>query len=87
MESQPVASVFCPAIGLGHCGPTRFNSQRSAERSVSRTSIPDLFEKCQDDEQLTMLTAYDTPVARQVDRTVEDGNFPAEENVFDPIED
>lgn len=35
---------------------------------MPRTSIPDLHEKYQADEPLTMLTAYDAPIARQVDR-------------------
>lgn len=35
---------------------------------MSRTSIPDLHEKYRDGEPLTMLTAYDAPIARQVDR-------------------
>lgn len=35
---------------------------------MSRTSIPDLHEKYRDGESLTMLTAYDAPIARQVDR-------------------
>ena len=35
---------------------------------MSRTSIPDLHEKYRDDETLTMLTAYDAPIARLVDR-------------------
>lgn len=35
---------------------------------MSRTSIPDLHEKYRDSEPLTMLTAYDAPIARQVDR-------------------
>lgn len=34
---------------------------------MPRTSIPDLHEKYQADEPLTMLTAYDAPIARQVD--------------------
>lgn len=36
--------------------------------SVTRTSIPDLHEKYHSGETLTMLTAYDAPLARQVDR-------------------
>jgi len=35
---------------------------------MGRTSIPDLYEKYRDGESLTMLTAYDAPIARQVDR-------------------
>jgi len=35
---------------------------------MARTSIPDLHEKYRDGEPLTMLTAYDAPIARQVDR-------------------
>jgi len=35
---------------------------------MSRTSIPDLHEKYRDGKPLTMLTAYDAPIARQVDR-------------------
>jgi len=35
---------------------------------MSRTSIPDLHEKCREGTPLTMLTAYDAPIARQVDR-------------------
>ena len=35
---------------------------------MSRNSIPDLYEKYDAGEPLTMLTAYDTPIARQVDR-------------------
>ncbi len=35
---------------------------------MSRTSIADLHESYQSGEHLTMLTAYDAPVARQVDR-------------------
>jgi len=35
---------------------------------MSRTSIPDLHEKYRDGETLTMLTAYDAPIARLVDR-------------------
>lgn len=35
---------------------------------MSRTSITDLHEKYRDGEPLTMLTAYDAPIARQVDR-------------------
>ncbi|WP_424018689.1 3-methyl-2-oxobutanoate hydroxymethyltransferase [Halorientalis pallida] len=35
---------------------------------MSRTSIPDLHETYRDGEPLTMLTAYDAPIARQVDR-------------------
>jgi len=35
---------------------------------MSRTTIPDLYEKYEDGVPLTMLTAYDAPVARQVDR-------------------
>jgi len=35
---------------------------------VSRTSIPDLYETYEAGEPLTMLTAYDAPIARQVDR-------------------
>ncbi|QLH84739.1 3-methyl-2-oxobutanoate hydroxymethyltransferase [Halosimplex pelagicum] len=34
---------------------------------MSRTTIPDLYEKHEGGEPLTMLTAYDAPVARQVD--------------------
>lgn len=34
---------------------------------MSRTSIPDLFEKYHNGDPLTMLTAYDAPIARQVD--------------------
>lgn len=34
---------------------------------MSRTSIPGIHEKYQNGEPLTMLTAYDAPVARQVD--------------------
>lgn len=34
---------------------------------MSRMSIPDIREKYEDDESLTMLTAYDAPIARQVD--------------------
>lgn len=34
---------------------------------MSRTSIPEIHEKYQNGEPLTMLTAYDAPVARQVD--------------------
>lgn len=35
---------------------------------MSRTSIPDLHEKYREGDSLTMLTAYDAPIARQVDR-------------------
>ncbi len=35
---------------------------------MGRMSIPDLIEKYENDEPLTMLTAYDAPIARQVDR-------------------
>jgi 3-methyl-2-oxobutanoate hydroxymethyltransferase len=35
---------------------------------MGRTSIPDLHEKYRDGTPLTMLTAYDAPIARQVDR-------------------
>jgi 3-methyl-2-oxobutanoate hydroxymethyltransferase len=35
---------------------------------MSRTSIPDLHEKYRDGETLSMLTAYDAPMARRVDR-------------------
>jgi 3-methyl-2-oxobutanoate hydroxymethyltransferase len=35
---------------------------------MSRTTIPDLYEKYENGVPLTMLTAYDAPVARQVDR-------------------
>jgi 3-methyl-2-oxobutanoate hydroxymethyltransferase len=35
---------------------------------MSRTSIPDLHETYRDGETLTMLTAYDAPMARRVDR-------------------
>lgn len=35
---------------------------------MSRVSIPDLIEKYEQGEPLTMLTAYDAPIARQVDR-------------------
>ena len=35
---------------------------------MSRTSIPDLQEKYREGDSLTMLTAYDAPIARQVDR-------------------
>ena len=35
---------------------------------MSRTTIPDLSEKYEDGVPLTMLTAYDAPIARQVDR-------------------
>ncbi|WP_436906548.1 3-methyl-2-oxobutanoate hydroxymethyltransferase [Halosimplex marinum] len=34
---------------------------------MSRTTIPDLYEKYEDGTPLTMLTAYDAPIARQVD--------------------
>lgn len=34
---------------------------------MGRISIPDLIEKYEDGESLTMLTAYDAPIARQVD--------------------
>lgn len=34
---------------------------------MSRVSIPDIREKYEDGENLTMLTAYDAPIARQVD--------------------
>ena len=34
---------------------------------MSRFSIPKLYEKYEDDEPLTMLTAYDAPIASQVD--------------------
>jgi len=34
---------------------------------MSRTTIPDLYETYEDGVQLTMLTAYDAPIARQVD--------------------
>lgn len=35
---------------------------------MSRTSIPDLHEKYRDGKPLSMLTAYDAPIARQIDR-------------------
>ncbi|WP_424005697.1 3-methyl-2-oxobutanoate hydroxymethyltransferase (plasmid) [Haloarcula salina] len=35
---------------------------------MSRVSIPDLIKKYNEGESLTMLTAYDAPIARQVDR-------------------
>lgn len=35
---------------------------------MARTSIPDLYETYRDGQPLTMLTAYDAPIARQVDR-------------------
>ncbi|WP_123537260.1 3-methyl-2-oxobutanoate hydroxymethyltransferase [Halosimplex salinum] len=35
---------------------------------MSRNSIPDLYEKYDAGEPLTMLTAYDAPIARQIDR-------------------
>lgn len=35
---------------------------------MSRISIPDLYEKYREDQPLTMLTAYDAPMARQVDQ-------------------
>jgi 3-methyl-2-oxobutanoate hydroxymethyltransferase len=35
---------------------------------MSRTSIPDISEKYAEGTPLTMLTAYDAPIARQVDR-------------------
>jgi 3-methyl-2-oxobutanoate hydroxymethyltransferase len=35
---------------------------------MSRTTIPDLYEKYEDGVPLTMLTAYDAPIAHQVDR-------------------
>lgn len=35
---------------------------------MPRTSIPELHEKYRDGKPLTMLTAYDAPIARQVDR-------------------
>ncbi|SER24292.1 3-methyl-2-oxobutanoate hydroxymethyltransferase [Natrinema salaciae] len=35
---------------------------------MARTTIPDLHEAYRDGEPLTMLTAYDAPIARQVDR-------------------
>ena len=35
---------------------------------MSRTSIPAVYEKYHDGVDLTMLTAYDAPIARQVDR-------------------
>ncbi|MDS0478299.1 3-methyl-2-oxobutanoate hydroxymethyltransferase [Natrinema sp. 1APR25-10V2] len=34
---------------------------------MGRTSIPDIIEKYDNGESLTMLTAYDAPIARQVD--------------------
>lgn len=34
---------------------------------MGRVSIPDIFEKYEHGEPLTMLTAYDAPIARQVD--------------------
>ncbi|PGF14628.1 3-methyl-2-oxobutanoate hydroxymethyltransferase [Natrinema sp. CBA1119] len=34
---------------------------------MNRVSIPDIHEKYEDGESLTMLTAYDAPIARQVD--------------------
>jgi 3-methyl-2-oxobutanoate hydroxymethyltransferase len=34
---------------------------------MTRTSLPDVFEKYENGEPLTMLTAYDAPIARQVD--------------------
>ncbi|WP_049921654.1 3-methyl-2-oxobutanoate hydroxymethyltransferase [Halopiger djelfimassiliensis] len=34
---------------------------------MSRVSIPDIYEAYEDGEPLTMLTAYDAPIARQVD--------------------
>ncbi|RQG94058.1 3-methyl-2-oxobutanoate hydroxymethyltransferase [Natrarchaeobius chitinivorans] len=34
---------------------------------MGRTSIPDIGEKYENEEPLTMLTAYDAPIARQVD--------------------
>jgi 3-methyl-2-oxobutanoate hydroxymethyltransferase len=34
---------------------------------MTRTSIPDLHEKYREGTPLTMLTAYDAPIARQVD--------------------
>jgi len=34
---------------------------------MSRTSIPDLYETYEDGQPLTMLTAYDAPIAAQVD--------------------
>jgi 3-methyl-2-oxobutanoate hydroxymethyltransferase len=34
---------------------------------MSRNSVPDLLEKYEDGDTLTMLTAYDAPIARQVD--------------------
>lgn len=35
---------------------------------MARMSIPDLHEKYREGERLTMLTAYDAPIAKQVDR-------------------
>jgi 3-methyl-2-oxobutanoate hydroxymethyltransferase len=35
---------------------------------MGRMSIPDITEKYEEGESLTMLTAYDAPIARQVDR-------------------
>lgn len=35
---------------------------------MGRTSIPDLIEKYDNGKSLTMLTAYDAPIARQVDK-------------------
>ncbi len=34
---------------------------------MARTSVSDIHDKCEDGEQLTMLTAYDAPIAAQVD--------------------
>jgi 3-methyl-2-oxobutanoate hydroxymethyltransferase len=34
---------------------------------MARTSVSDIRDKCEDGEQLTMLTAYDAPIAAQVD--------------------
>lgn len=34
---------------------------------MSRNSVQDLYEKYRDGETLTMLTAYDAPIAAQVD--------------------
>ncbi|WP_369335340.1 3-methyl-2-oxobutanoate hydroxymethyltransferase [Halostella sp. PRR32] len=71
---------------------------------LSRVSIRDVREKYESGQPLTMLTAYDAPIARQVDAggvdmilvgdsaghnhlwyEVENREFPAMENVYDPV--
>lgn len=49
-------------------GTTNVKGASSERPGMDRMSIPGIYEKYEKGENLTMLTAYDAPIARQIDR-------------------